>query len=113
MALILVIERKTIVKQDSETIIITDALNNAYVNMDGGVILMVIVSKVVTSAQYRHHVKRKILLILIALVIVNLTVMDGLAMIIGVNKAVHVLRALSGNKTSFISDDATCSFNIS
>lgn len=108
MALILVIGKKTIVKQDSETIIITDALNNAYVNMDGGVILMVIVSKVVTSAQYRHHVKRRILLILTALVIVNLTVTDGLAMIIGVNKDVHVQMVLSGNKTSFISDDATC-----
>ena len=82
--------------QDLVIIMVTVALNNVYVIMDGGVIRMVTVFQVVTIAQYRHHVKRRIQLILTALVIANLTVMDGLATIIGVNKAVHVQRALSG-----------------
>ena len=83
-------------KQDLVITTITVALNNVYVNMVGGVILMVIVFHLVTSAQYRRHAKRKTLLTLTALVIVNLTVMDGLATIIGAIKAVHVRRALSG-----------------
>ena len=90
-----VIRKKIIVKQDLVITTITVALNNVYVNMVGGVILMVIVFHLVMSAQYRRHVKRKTLLTLTALVIVNLTVMDGLATIIGAIKAVHVRRALS------------------
>ena len=93
---ILIIVKKIIVKQDLVIIILTVAMNNVYVNMVGGVILMVIVFQAVTSALYRHLVKRKTLLILTVLVIVNLTVMDGLATIIGAIKAVHVQRALSG-----------------
>ena len=93
---ILIGVKKIIVKQDSVIIILTVALNNVFVNMVGGVILMVIVFHLVTSAQYRRHAKRKTLLTLTALVIVNLTVMDGLATIIGAIKAVHVRRALSG-----------------
>ena len=93
---ILIIVKKIIVRQDSVIIIITVALNNVFVNMAGGVILTVIVFQAVTSALYRHHAKRKTLLTLTALVIVNLTVMDGLATIIGAIKAVRVQKALSG-----------------
>ena len=93
---ILVIGKKMIVKQDLVIIMVMVALNNVSVNMVGGVILMVIVFQAVTSAQYHHLVKRKTLLTLTVLVIVNLTVMDGLATIIGAIKAVHVQRASSG-----------------
>ena len=93
---ILGIVKKMIVKQDLVIIMVMVALNNVYANMDGGVILMAIVFQAVTSALYHHLVKRKTLLTLTVLVIVNLTVMDGLATIIGAIKAVHVQRASSG-----------------
>ena len=85
-----------IVKQDLVIIMVMVALNNVYANMDGGVILMAIVFQAVTSALYHHLVKKKILLTLTAPVTMNLTVMDGLATIIGAIKAVHVQRASSG-----------------